>query len=137
MKSVSKCRSTDLQVELIHLLSRTYRAALHLAKYTPHEDGEARDRTDVAPLAEFFELVHIADLIQQMVEVYWKEEMVSVLWDVDSHLFERRIHVCVFAKNKIVDKHDFLNEVNKEKKAFERLLDDCVAQGMDQGIQVN
>jgi recyclin-1 len=39
-------------------------------------------------------------------------------------------------KNKIVDKHDFLNEVNKEKKSFERLLDDCVARGMDQGIQV-
>lgn len=29
-----------------------------------------------------------------------------------------------------------MNEVNKEKKAFERLLDDCVAQGMDRGIQV-
>jgi hypothetical protein len=39
-------------------------------------------------------------------------------------------------KIKIVDKHDFLNEVNKEKKSFERLLDDCVAKGMDQGIQV-
>jgi recyclin-1 len=56
-----------------------YRAATHLAKYTPQEEGEPRDRTDVAPLAEFFELVHIADLIQQMIEVYWKEEMVSVL----------------------------------------------------------
>lgn len=29
-----------------------------------------------------------------------------------------------------------MNEVNKEKKSFERLLDDCVAQGMDRGIQV-
>jgi recyclin-1 len=29
-----------------------------------------------------------------------------------------------------------MNEVNKEKKTFERLLDDCVAQGMDRGIQV-
>ncbi|GAB5586782.1 F-box protein: endocytic membrane traffic [Umbelopsis nana] len=89
------------------------RAAVHLASYTPHEDGETPIRDDVAPLTEFFEFVHIADLIQQMIEVYWKEEMI-----------------------KIVDKHDFLNEVNKEKKSFERLLDDCVAQGMDQGIQV-
>lgn len=32
---------------------------------------------------------------------------------------------------------DFINEVNKEKKAFERTLDDCVADGMDRGIQVN
>jgi recyclin-1 len=31
---------------------------------------------------------------------------------------------------------DFMNDVNKEKKAFERLLDDCVAEGMDDGIQV-
>ncbi|KAI9288652.1 exocyst complex component Sec10-domain-containing protein [Umbelopsis sp. AD052] len=97
----------------MHIKPGFDRAATHLAKYTPQEEGETRDRTDVAPLAEFFELVHIADLIQQMIEVYWKEEM-----------------------NKIVDKHDFLNEVNKEKKSFERLLDDCVAQGMDQGIQV-
>lgn len=29
-----------------------------------------------------------------------------------------------------------MNEVNKEKKHFERLLDDCVATGMDRGIQV-
>lgn len=29
-----------------------------------------------------------------------------------------------------------MNDVNKEKKTFERLLDDCVAQGMDRGIQV-
>lgn len=29
-----------------------------------------------------------------------------------------------------------MNDVNKEKKAFERLLDDCVARGMDRGIQV-
>ena len=29
-----------------------------------------------------------------------------------------------------------MNDVNKEKKIFERLLDDCVAQGMDRSIQV-
>lgn len=31
---------------------------------------------------------------------------------------------------------DFLHDVNKEKKVFERLLDDCVARGIDRGIQV-
>lgn len=35
-----------------------------------------------------------------------------------------------------MDKFDFLNDVNKEKKVFERTLDDCVACGMDQSIQV-
>lgn len=29
-----------------------------------------------------------------------------------------------------------MNDANKEKKQFERLLDDSVAQGMDRGIQV-
>jgi recyclin-1 len=53
-------------------------AAVHLASYTPNEEGDTLNRTDVAPLTEFFELVHIADLIQQMIEVYWKEEMVNI-----------------------------------------------------------
>lgn len=65
------------------------------------------------PLTEFFELVHVADVIQQMIQLYYDEEI-----------------------TKNVDRQDFMNEVNKEKKAFERLLDDCVAKGMDQGIQV-
>lgn len=37
---------------------------------------------------------------------------------------------------KFVDRQDFMNEVNKEKKLFERLLDDCVANGLDRTIQV-
>ncbi|CAO3606822.1 unnamed protein product [Cunninghamella echinulata] len=68
---------------------------------------------DVPPLTDFFELVHVADVIQQMVQLYYDEEM-----------------------TKFIDRHDFMNEVNKEKKVFERMLDDCVAQGMDHGIQV-
>ena len=35
--------------------------------------------TQVAPLVQFFELVHIGDTIQQMVEVYFDKEMVSPL----------------------------------------------------------
>ncbi|CAJ0911649.1 13625_t:CDS:2, partial [Entrophospora sp. SA101] len=66
-------------------------------------------------MVEFFELVHIADLIQQMVQVYYDEEM---------------------ANNKYVNKADFLNICNKEKKIFEKILDDCVASGLNKGIQV-
>ena len=32
---------------------------------------------DVPPLTEFFELVHVADVIQQMVQLYYDEEIVS------------------------------------------------------------
>ncbi|KAF9995485.1 F-box protein: endocytic membrane traffic, recycling ReCYcling 1 [Entomortierella chlamydospora] len=67
----------------------------------------------VTPLMDFFELVHVADLILQMVQVYYAEEM------------------C-----KHIDKMDFLNDANKEKKVFERLIDDGVAAGLDKSIEV-
>jgi recyclin-1 len=67
----------------------------------------------VTPLMDFFELVHVADLILQMVQVYYIEEM------------------C-----KHIDKMDFLNEANKEKKLFERMIDDGVAAGLDKSIEV-
>ncbi|KAI9487451.1 MAG: exocyst complex component Sec10-like protein [Benjaminiella poitrasii] len=85
-------------------------ASDRLSSYKPNADIS---NEDVPPLTEFFELVHVADVIQQMIQLYYDEEI-----------------------TKNVDKLDFLNEVNKEKKTFERLLDDCVAQGMDRGIQV-
>lgn len=67
----------------------------------------------VTPLMDFFELVHVADLILQMVQVFYAEEM------------------C-----KHIDKMDFLNEANKEKKSFERMIDDGVAAGLDKSIEV-
>lgn len=85
-------------------------ASDRLATYKPTVNAS---NEDVPPLTEFFELVHVADVIQQMVQLYYDEEI-----------------------TKHVDKHDFMNDVNKEKKTFERLLDDCVARGMDRGIQV-
>lgn len=91
-------------------LNCIYSAADRLASYKP---TLSKHNEDVPPLTEFFELVHVADVIQQMVQLYYDEEI-----------------------TKNVDKHDFMNDVNKEKKTFERLLDDCVARGMDRGIQV-
>ncbi|KAI9208175.1 exocyst complex component Sec10-domain-containing protein [Polychytrium aggregatum] len=61
---------------------------------------------------EFFELVHIGDLISQMVDAYYCEDIKP--W---------------------IDEGDFLSEIIMEKKAFERLLDDQVAGGMDKSIQ--
>ncbi|KAG0259616.1 F-box protein: endocytic membrane traffic, recycling ReCYcling 1 [Linnemannia exigua] len=85
-------------------------AIQHLGRYKPsttHNGG------GVTPLMDFFELVHVADLILQMVQVYYAEEM------------------C-----KHIDKMDFLNEANKEKKSFERMIDDGVAAGLDKSIEV-
>eukprot|EP00842_Homolaphlyctis_polyrhiza_P006401 jgi/Hompol1/6762/HPOL_003799-RA len=62
---------------------------------------------------QFFELVHIVDLIQQMIEVYYNEDV--KMW---------------------IDENDFLSDIIVEKKAFERILDDGVASGMDKAIQL-
>ncbi|KAG0243061.1 exocyst complex component Sec10-domain-containing protein [Mortierella sp. GBAus27b] len=84
-------------------------AIQQLSRYRP----ETTHGGGVTPLMDFFELVHVADLILQMVQVYYAEEM------------------C-----KHIDKMDFLNEANKEKKVFERTIDDGVAAGLDKSIEV-
>ncbi|KAI9276957.1 exocyst complex component Sec10-like protein [Phascolomyces articulosus] len=96
-----------------HIQPAFDRAIEHLTSYTPDLESLEGNAGDVPPLTEFFEMVHVGDVIQQMVQLYYDEEI-----------------------SKYVDKLDFINEVNKEKKIFERILDDCVANGMDRGIQV-
>ena len=41
--------------------------------YKPSEHSEV---SDVAPLVQFFELVHMGDMIQSMVQVYFEKEVV-------------------------------------------------------------
>lgn len=48
--------------------------------YQPAEHEETRS---VAPLLQFFELVHVGDTIQSMVQVYFDKELVG---DLDAHL---------------------------------------------------
>ena len=43
--------------------------------YKPSEHSET---ANVAPLVQFFELVHIGDTIQSMVQVYFEKELVSL-----------------------------------------------------------
>ncbi|OSC99757.1 hypothetical protein PYCCODRAFT_1372367 [Trametes coccinea BRFM310] len=72
--------------------------------YKPAE----HDTKSVAPLLQFFELVHIGDTMQSMIQVYFDKELAP--------------HI---------DKTDFLNTVVREKKHFEDVLDDCVAGGLN------
>ncbi|KAF8273573.1 exocyst complex component Sec10-like protein [Lactarius quietus] len=76
-------------------------------------ERQASASTSVAPLVQFFELVHIGDMIQSIVQVYFDKELAP--------------HV---------DLTDFLNPVVREKKRFENLLDDSVAKGLNAGIEV-
>lgn len=47
-----------------------------MSTYKPAEHEET---SSVAPLMQFFELVHVADTIQSMVQVFFDKELVSVL----------------------------------------------------------
>lgn len=85
-------------------------ATKQMLTYKPADHDET---ASVAPLLQFFELVHVGDTIQSMVQVYFDKEI-----------------------GQYVDKTDFLNPVMREKKRFEGVLDDAVAAGLNAGIEV-
>lgn len=54
--------------------AENFRATEQMREYKP---AEHEVTTSVAPLLQFFELVHIGDTIQSMVQVYFDKELVS------------------------------------------------------------
>lgn len=78
-----------------------------------YKPADHSDATSVAPLVQFFELVHVGDTIQSMVQVYFEKELAP--------------HI---------DRTDFLNAVVREKKRFENQLDEAVAAGLNAGTEV-
>lgn len=93
-----------------HISTGFEKATEQMRTYKPAEHAET---TSVAPLMQFFELVHIGDTIQSMIQVYFDKEL-------SPH----------------IDRNDFLNAVVREKKRFENILDDSVAAGMNAGTEV-
>jgi recyclin-1 len=90
------------------------KAVNHLSEYRPREVAD-HSKEGVAPLVAFLELVNVGDLIQQMVEVFYFQELVTA---------------------KLTDQDDFLSPGHKEKKRFEQMLDERVAAGLNKGIDV-
>ncbi|KAI0309784.1 exocyst complex component Sec10-domain-containing protein [Amylostereum chailletii] len=84
-----------------------------IAQMRTYQPPALPEATSVAPLVQFFELVHVGDMIQSIVQVYFDKELAP--------------HV---------DVTDFLNTVVREKKRFENALDDSVALGLNAGIEV-
>ncbi|KAF8074174.1 exocyst complex component Sec10-domain-containing protein [Lyophyllum atratum] len=93
-----------------HLRGGFGRATEQMLEYKP---AEHKGTTSVAPLLQFFELVHVGDTIQSMVQVYFDKELAH--------------HI---------DRTDFMNAVVREKKRFENALDDSVAGGLNAGTEV-
>lgn len=95
-----------------HIQSGFDQAVDRLAAYHPRED--IAPHAAVEPLVTFLELVHVGDLIGQMVDVFYEEELVA------PHFVQR---------------HDFLDPAVKGKKKFEQMLDGRVAAGLSKGIE--
>ena len=109
-----------------HIKNGFDKAVGHLSTYNPREVRElrthaggsptsAQQNSGVEPLVTFLELVNVGDLIQQMVDVFYAQELVAT---------------------KLSDRDDFLSPAVKEKKKFEQMLDERVAAGLNKGIDV-
>ncbi|KAM3518402.1 hypothetical protein NHJ13051_008210 [Beauveria bassiana] len=105
----------------------------HLSHYNPrnvgHNSSDGGDDADdddektgsggggggsgVAPLVTFIELVNVGDLISQMIDVFYEQQL---------------------ATPRIADRNDFLDPANMAKKKFEQMLDESVAAGLNKGI---
>ncbi|KAF7194997.1 F-box protein pof6 [Pseudocercospora fuligena] len=112
-----------------HIKNGFDKAVGHLGQYNPREvrkfkqDQQGSEtqaashsaHVGVEPLVTFLELVNVGDLIQQMVDVFYSQELVGT---------------------KLLDSDDFLNPAVKDKKKFEQMLDERVAAGLNKGIDV-
>lgn len=76
---------------------------------------EMEKKGGLEPLVVFAELVNIGDLIQQMIHVFFEEEL---------------------AQKRFIDRNDFVSPSVQAKKKFEKQLDEYVARGLNQGIDV-
>ncbi|KAJ5171231.1 uncharacterized protein N7500_004014 [Penicillium coprophilum] len=97
-----------------HVIVGFDKAVSHLSNYRPREQGE-RDQSGVEPLVTFLELVNVGDLILQMMDVFYEQELIGL---------------------RLTDRNDFVDPANKEKKKFEQMLDERVAAGLNKGIDV-
>ncbi|KAI1377398.1 exocyst complex component Sec10-like protein [Hypoxylon crocopeplum] len=107
-------------VVLVKVLGQTHvkngftKAVEHLSRYNPREISD-HSQTGVAPLVMFIELVNVGDIISQMIDVFYEQQL---------------------AAPKIADRNDFLDPAGLAKKKFEQMLDENVAAGLNKGIDV-
>ena len=97
-----------------HVKSGFDTAVDHLSHYNPRDVVDHSEK-GVAPLVTFIELVNVGDLISQMIDVFYEQQL---------------------AAPKIADKNDFLDPAGLAKKKFEQMLDESVAAGLNKGIDV-
>ncbi|EZF32709.1 Secretion pathway protein Sls2/Rcy1 [Trichophyton interdigitale] len=97
-----------------HVIAGFDRAVNHLSEYRPRKQTE-QEKSGVEPLVTFLELVNVGDLILQMLDVFYEQELVAA---------------------GLTDRNDFLDPAVKGKRKFEQKLDERVAAGLNKGIDV-
>ncbi|KAI1498557.1 exocyst complex component Sec10-like protein [Biscogniauxia marginata] len=97
-----------------HVKNGFTKAVDHLSRYNPREISD-HSQTGVAPLVMFIELVNVGDIISQMIDVFYEQQL---------------------AAPKIADRDDFMDPAGLAKKKFEQMLDENVAAGLNKGIDV-
>ncbi|KAK3680702.1 exocyst complex component Sec10-like protein [Podospora appendiculata] len=99
-----------------HVKAGFDKAVTHLSQYNARAvEASQHDKGGVAPLVTFIELVNVGDLISQMIDVFYEQQL---------------------AGPKIADRNDFLDPAGLAKKKFEQMLDESVAAGLNKGIDV-
>lgn len=98
-----------------HIKPGFEKAVDHLSGYKAREVTDHSSQAGVAPLVTFIELVNVGDLISQMIDVFYEQQL---------------------AQPKIADRNDFLDQSAMAKKKFEQMLDESVAAGLNRGIDV-
>lgn len=102
-----------------HLKIGFHKALNYLKEYNPRELNDLIDKSNdsaIGPLVIFFELINMADMIVQMLDIFYKEEMI----------------------NRKVVKHEnsVLNPSLQSKRKLESMVDKFVADGLNTGIDV-
>ncbi|TPX15187.1 uncharacterized protein E0L32_004745 [Thyridium curvatum] len=98
-----------------HMKNGFDKAVDHLSHYNPRDVSDHNQASGVVPLVMFIELVNVGDLISQMIDVFYEQQL---------------------AGPKIADRNDFLDPAGLAKKKFEQMLDESVAAGLNKGIDV-
>lgn len=101
-----------------HIKPGFLKALTYLQTYNPNSPtfSETQNEGFAKPLVLFFELINMADLIIQMVDIFYKEEMLS--------------------RNIIKHENSILNPSLQNKKKLEALVDKYVADGLNIGIEI-
>lgn len=97
-----------------HLKPGFEKALAYLRTYNPLDDLKFSE--PIKPLILFSDLVNVADLIIQMVEIFYKEELIH--------------------RNIIKNENSILNPSLQRKKKLEQMVDNYVAEGLNIGIDV-